>query len=60
MKTYTADQLKKKFKRKYINVYPKHFDYWNEKTNRYQTVYEVRGTSSVVKENFQTVEEILN
>ena len=59
MKTYTKEQLAKKYKDKFINVYPHHHTYWNKDTNRYETVYEVRGTSSTIKENFQTVDEIL-
>lgn len=59
-KLYTTEQLKKKYQDKFINVYPHHHEYWNEKTNKYQTVYEVRGTSDTIRENYQTVEEIIN
>ena len=59
-KTYTADQLRKKYNGKFINVYPRHHEFWNDKIHQYETVYEVRGTSKTIRENYQTVEEILN
>lgn len=61
-KLYTANQLKnwKKFQDKYLDTYPQHFEYWNDKTHKYETVYEVRGISDTIKENYQTVNEILN
>ena len=61
-KMYTADQLKTlaKFKNKFLDVYPHHYEYRNDKTCKYETVYEIRGMSNTVKENFQTVDEILN
>jgi hypothetical protein len=58
-KTYTADQLRKKYAGKYIDVYPLHYNVRDSKTGNYVTVYEVRGVSKTVKENYQTVEEIL-
>jgi len=60
MKTYTASELRKKFSGKFINVYPHHHEFWNDATNKYETVYEVRGTSKLIRENFQTVDEILS
>ena len=61
-KKYTAEQLKtlSKFRNKFLDVYPHHYDYWNVKLNQYETVYEIRGISSTIKENFQSVDEILN
>ena len=61
-KYYTKKQLQTltKFKDKFINSYPHHHEYWNEKLHRYETVYEIRGISSTIRENYQTVEEILN
>lgn len=58
---YTADQLRrwKKFKDKYLDVYPHHYDYWVDGKG-YVTVYEVRGITDTVMENFQTVDEILS
>lgn len=57
---YTADQLTrwKKFKHKYINVYPYHYDYWVDGKG-YVTVYELRGISDEIRENYQIVSEIL-
>lgn len=59
-KLYTSEQLLslKKFQGKYLNVYPHHYEYWKDGVG-YVTVYEVRGISSQIKENFQTPEEIL-
>jgi hypothetical protein len=60
-KLYTANQLRnwKKFKNKFLDTYPLHYEYKNDK-GQWETVYEVRGISDTIKENFQTVEEILN
>lgn len=60
MKLYTPKQLEKKYKDKFINVYPHHHEHYDEKLHRYTTVYEVRGVSETIKENFQTVSEIIN
>ena len=60
MKLYTPEQLKKKYQGKYINVYPHHHEKWDDKLGKYITVYEVHKTSNTIKENFQSVEEILN
>ena len=61
MKYYTAKQLNnlKKFEGKCIDAYPHHYEYWNAKIHQYQTVYEIRGISSTIKENFETPEEIM-
>lgn len=56
---YTKDQLIKKFKGKFINVYAHGHTLWNDKTNRYETVFEVTGKSNTVKENFETPEDII-
>jgi len=60
-KLYTEKELVKKYADKHIflSTYPHHHEYWNEKTHKYETVYEIRGTSKLVRENYQTVEEIL-
>lgn len=60
-KKYTAKQLQslKKFQGKFLNVYPCHYDFW-EDGKGYVTVYEVRGISEEVRENYQSVEEILS
>ncbi len=59
---YTKDQLRrlKKFQDKYINVYPIHYEYWNENIHQYETVYEIRGISNTIRENYETVDEILS
>jgi hypothetical protein len=59
-KMYTAEQLIKKYKGKYINTYPKHYDYRDEKTGEYVTLYEVRGVSKTIKENFNLPEDEVN
>lgn len=60
-KLYTSEQLEnlKKFKGKYLNVYPHHYEYWKDGIG-YVTVYEVRGISGEIRENYQSVSEILN
>lgn len=58
---YTSEQLIswKKFQGKFLNVYHHHYDYWKDGIG-YVTVYEVRGISDEIKENYQSVEEILS
>lgn len=56
-KLFTAQQLLKKYDGKFINTYPHHHSYWNEKGGKhgqggYETVYEVRGVSATIKENY--------
>ena len=60
MRYYTARQLKtlKKFSGKFLDTYPLHYEHWNIQTGQYETVYEVRGISSEIRENYETVEEI--
>lgn len=60
-KLFTYEQLAswKKFEGKYINVYPHHYEYWKDGIG-YVTVYEVRGISDEIRENYQSVQEILN
>lgn len=59
-KLFTAEQLMswKKFKGKYLDVYPQHYEYWRDGVG-YETVYEVRSISDEARENYQSVEEIL-
>ena len=52
MKLYKAIELKKKYVGKYIDTYPHHHKYWNAKINKYETVYEVRGVSKEIRENY--------
>lgn len=60
-KLFTSEQLAswKKFEGKYLNVYPHHYEYWKDGIG-YVTVYEVRGISDEIRENYQSVQEILN
>lgn len=58
---YTKEQLLKKFKGKYIHTYPLRYEYRNPKTFDWETVYEVRGVSKTIKENYNLPEdEIIN
>jgi len=59
-KLYTATELLRKFKGRFIDTYPHHYDYRNPQTHRFETVYEVRGTSRTVRENYETPEEVLS
>ena len=56
---YTKAELLKKYKGKFIDTYPHHHEYTNPDTHRYETVYEVRGVSSKIKENYQSPEEVV-
>ena len=58
-KWYKKEELLKKFAGKFIDTYPLHYEYWNEKTNKYETVYEVRGTSKTIKENYNLPENCI-
>ena len=52
MKLYTVSELKKKYGGKFIDTYPHHFEVIDKKTGKYITVYEVRGVSQTIKENY--------
>lgn len=58
-KMYTKNQLQrlKKFEGKFINVYQRHYEYWVDGKG-YETVYEVRGISNTIRENYQAVAEL--
>ena len=58
-KLYTAAELVKKFKGKFIDTYPHHYEYRNPDTHKWETVYEVRGVSKTIKENYETPEEVI-
>lgn len=58
-KEFTAEQLRKKYAGKFLDVYPLHYNLRDSETGNYVTTYEVRGVSSKIKENFQSVDEIL-
>lgn len=55
-KLYTAQQIQSKYAGKFVDVYPHHHDYFNN--GKFETVYEVRGVSSKIKENYEEAEEI--
>jgi hypothetical protein len=57
MKLHTKKELVKKYHGKFIDVYPHHYEK-RDASNHWVTLYEVRGCSSKVKENFQSPEEI--
>ena len=58
---YTADQLLswKKFEGMYLNTYACHFDFWVDGKG-YETVYEVRDMTDEIRENYESVRDILN
>jgi len=60
-KIVTEKQLRgAKYSGKFIDAYPLHYHTRDKKTGSYVTVYEIRGVSSTIRENYQSVEEILN
>ena len=59
MKYYTEQELIKKYKGKYIDTYPHHYELWNDKTNKWETVYEVRGVSKTIRENYNLPEDCI-
>jgi len=60
MKILTENQLKsKKYEGKFLNTYPLHY-HIQDKNGNWITVYELRGVSSSIRENYETVEEILS
>ena len=58
-KLYTAAELIKKYKGKYIDTYPHHYEYWNDTLHRFETVFEVRGVSKTIRENYETPEDCI-
>jgi hypothetical protein len=53
MKQYTAIELIKKYSGKYIDVYPT-YDY-----KKQQWLYEVRGVSKIIRENYNLPEDCI-
>jgi hypothetical protein len=51
MQKYTAEELLKKYRGKYINTYPT-YDY-----SRREWLYEVRGVSKQIRENYNLPED---
>jgi hypothetical protein len=58
MKLLTQEQINKKYKGRYIDIYPHHFEFWNSKTNKYETVYEVRKVYKTAHENTTLGEDV--
>ena len=58
-KLYTANELLKKFAGRFIDTYPHHYELRDEKTHKWVTTWEVRGTSRTVRENYETPQEVL-
>jgi len=59
-KILTLKQLKsKKYENKFLDTHPLHY-HSKDKEGNWETVYELRGVSSKIRENFETVEEILS
>ncbi len=56
---YTKLELIKKYQGKFIDTYPHHHTYWNDSLNKYETVYEIRGVSTKIKENYEEVQDII-
>ncbi len=59
-KLYTKEQLLKKYKDVYINVYAHHFDKWDNKLNKYITLYEITEISKEIKENCNLPSDLFN
>jgi hypothetical protein len=60
MKIVTETQLRSsKYIGKFLDTYPLHY-HTKDKNGNWTTVYELRGVSSKIRENYETVEEILN
>ena len=57
-KKYTAGALIKKFKGKFIDVYPFHYEKKDNNGN-WLTVYEVRKVSDVIRENCNLPEDCI-
>ena len=55
---YTAESLLKKFKGRYIQVYPYHYEKRND-SGKWITTYEVQGVSKTLKENYNLPEDCL-
>jgi hypothetical protein len=48
-----------KYNGKFLDVYPLHFEK-KDKNGKYTTVLELRGISPTIKENFQSIDEIMD
>lgn len=50
-KLYTKEQLIKKYAGKFINIYPHHYTQ-RDKAGNWIVVYELRGVSPTIRENY--------
>lgn len=57
-KLYTKEQVNKKYKDVYVRFYPSHYDFWNDKTNKFETVYSIVKTSKTIKENMTLGQDV--
>ncbi len=57
-KRYKKEELLKKYKGKFIDTYPLHYEYKN-KDGFYETVYEVKGVSKTIRENYNLPEDCI-
>lgn len=57
-KLYTAEQLIKKYKGKFIDTYPRHYA-MRDKQGNWITVYEVRKVSHTIRENCNPPEDCI-
>ena len=57
MKTYTKEELIKKFSGKFIDTYPDH--YFKRENDKWITGYEVRGVSKTIRENYNLPENCI-
>lgn len=55
---YTADELIRKYKNKYIDTFP-HFYVRRNSYGKWITFYEVRGVSKTLKENYNLPEDCI-
>ena len=57
MKLYTKAELVRKYHGRFIDTYPRHYERKDARGN-WVTVYEVRGVSRTIRENYNPPEEI--
>ena len=57
-KIFTKEQLLKKYAGRFIDVYPLHYEQ-KDKHGKWVTVYELRGVSRTIKENYNLPEDAI-
>lgn len=57
MKLYTKEELCKKYRGRFIETYPHHYE--RRVHGKWITLYEVRGTSNYIKENYNLPEAVI-